>query len=676
MYKVEIYINSLRLDTFQDEAIKMTLSTQNVKDISKVFGDFTQSFTVPATPNNNGIFKHYYNVDIATGFTAAQRADSFIEINNNLFRSGTFELEGIQMRNNEPYAYKGSFYSKNTSLKDLFGEDTLNDLDLSAQDHTYSDTNIEAGLNGFVSGTGDAIIYPLITPRTNWFYDSTSGDTTEGNLAVNGDTSPSHGCFYYDLKPAIKVKKIVDAIATKYGVTFNSDFFSGVNFPLLYMWCHRRAGYMFKDQPVGTSGTRIVFNNTTVTNTNWTESEGKYRQPSNLNPAVAGIKFVIGGTSSVAAKIHLNKDGKFLSSVDVGTTVSATFRIAEKGSYTFSIASADDAAGQVVLTNATINVISTSRSGHRGTPVNVTRVTANNTGTQTITQNLVVADQMPEQKVADFFSGLIKLFNLVVVPTGETSFDIEPLDDWYGEGSTIDITEFVDISEVSIDKPQLYRNIEFKYNESQSILEEEFRLQNDRGYGDVDIDFTFDGGEFKVEAPFDHQMYERLTDANGSSQTTLSIGRSITRELEPYIGKPLLFFAPSVITGLSSGNKYYYVQMDGTSVEKDAFHFVSNTNDATTANVSLTLNFGTEIDSYHLTSFGTGLFSEFYADFITDLYSTSRRIYKYKAILPFGLLLRLKNNDKLTIMDRNYIINSIDVNLTTGEANLELLNDV
>ena len=156
---------------------------------------------------------------------------------------------------------------------------------------------------------------------------------------------------------------------------------------------------------------------------------------------------------------------------------------------------------------------------------------------------------MPEQKVADFFSGLIKLFNLVVVPTGETSFDIEPLDDWYGEGSTIDITEFVDISEVNIDKPQLYRNIEFKYNESQSILEEEFRLQNDRGYGDVDIDFTFDGGEFKIEAPFDHQMYERLTDANGSSQTTLSIGRSITRELEPYIGKPLLFFAPSVISG-------------------------------------------------------------------------------------------------------------------------------
>jgi len=678
MYKVELYISDQRVDTFKDEAIKITLSTQNVKDISKVFGDFTQSFTLPASPNNNGVFKHYYNVDIATSFTGGQRVDSFIEINNNVFRVGTFELEGVQIKDNEPYAYKGSFYSKNTSLKDLFGEDTLNDLDLSSQDHTYTDTNIEAGLNGFVSGTGDAVIYPLITPRTNWFYDSTSGDTTEGNLAVNGDTSPSHGCFYYDLKPAIKVKKIVDAIATKYGVTFNSDFFSGVNFPILYMWCHRRAGYMFKDQPIGTSGTRIVFNNTSVDTTGgkWNLSEGQFTQSNNIRPGSQIIKITIGGTSSVAAKIHLNKDGKVVSSIDVGTTVLASFNITQKGAYTFSIASGGDAAGQVVLTNATINVVSTVRSGHRATPVSTTKVTANNTASQTITQTIVMADQMPEQKVSEFFGGLVKLFNLVVVPTGNTTFDIEPLDDWYGEGATIDITKHIDTQEISIDKPKLYKRIEYKYNEAESILEEEFRLQNDRGYGDLKADFTFDGGEFKIEAPFDHQIYERLTDANGATQTDLSIGRSITRELEPSIGKPLLFFAPSVITGLSSGSKYYYVQMDGTSVEKDAFHFVSNTNDATTANVSLTLNFGTEVDSYHLTSFDSGLFSEFWADYITDLYSANRRIWKYKAIFPLGLLLRLKNNDKLTILDKNYIINSIEMNLTTGEANLELLNDV
>ena len=677
MYKVELYISDQRVDTFKDEAIKITLSTQNVKDISKVFGDFTQSFTLPASPNNNGVFKHYYNVDIATSFTGGQRVDSFIEINNNVFRVGTFELEGVQIKDNEPYAYKGSFYSKNTSLKDLFGEDTLNDLDLSAQDHTYTDTNIEAGLNGFVSGTGDAVIYPLITPRTNWFYDSTSGDTTEGNLAVNGDTSPSHGCFYYDLKPAIKVKKIVDAIATKYGVTFNSDFFGGTNFGMLYMWAHRRAGYMFKDQPFGQSATILQFDTTTTDNTGgqWNLSTNTYTLPNNLLASSAFDEITIGGTSSASAKVQLFRDGVFVSSVDVGTTISAQFSITSAGAYTIRVASADDAAGSINISSATISVKEFRRSGPSFS--SITTLQASNSGSaQSITQTLVMADQMPEQKVSEFLGGLVKLFNLVVVPTGNTTFDIEPLDDWYGEGTTIDITKHIDTQEISIDKPKLYKRIEYKYNEAKSILEEEFKLQNDRGYGDLKADFTFDGGEFKIEAPFDHQIYERLTDANGATQTALSIGRSITRELSPSIGKPLLFFAPSVITGLASGSKYYYIQMDGTSVEKDAFHFVSNTNNATAASVTLTLNFGNETDSYHLQSFELGLFNTFWSDYITDLYSANRRIWKYKAIFPLGLLLRLKNNDKLTILDKNYIINSIEMNLTTGEANLELLNDV
>ena len=681
MYKVDLYISDQRLDTFKDEAINITLSTQNVQDISKVFGDFTQSFTLPASPNNNGVFKHYYNVDIATSFTGGQRVDSFIEINNNVFKVGTFELEGVQIKDNEPYAYKGSFYSKNTSLKDLFGEDTLNDLDLSSQNHTYTDTNIEAGLNSFVSGTGDAVIYPLITPRTNWFYNSHSSNVDEGNLAVNSNTSTSHGCFYYDLKPAIKVKKIVDAIATKYGVTFNSDFFGTTNFGMLYMWAHRRAGYMFKDQPFGQSATVLEFNTTTTDNTSsgtdWTLSTNTFTISSALEE-FQHIDINFSYTGSVASKAQLFRDGIFVSSLNQGTSASGRFSVTSLGDYTIRVASADDAAGSVTISSAAIDIdLQTYPSLDPSAPSFTTHlVVANNSASQTITQTLVMADQMPEQKVSDFLGGLVKLFNLVVVPTGDTTFDIEPLDDWYGEGATIDITKHIDTKEINIEKPKLYKRIEYKYNEAKSILEEEFRLQNDRGYGDLKADFTFDGGEFKIEAPFDHQIYERLTDANGAAQTDLSIGRSITRELSPSIGQPLLFFAPTVVTGLASGSKYYYIQMDGTSVEKDAFHFVSNVNSITPANVTQTLNFGNEVDSYHLQSFEVGLFNNFWLDYITDLYSANRRIWKYKAIFPLSLLLRLKNNDKLTIIDKNYIINSIQMNLTTGEATLELLNDV
>jgi hypothetical protein len=46
MNKVDLYVNGFRLDLFDDEEITINLSVQNVQDISKVFTDFTQGFTV------------------------------------------------------------------------------------------------------------------------------------------------------------------------------------------------------------------------------------------------------------------------------------------------------------------------------------------------------------------------------------------------------------------------------------------------------------------------------------------------------------------------------------------------------------------------------------------------------------------------------------------------------
>ena len=58
MQRVQVYIGSERLELFKDETISITQSIQNIKDISKVFTSFTQTFSVPASPNNNKIFKH------------------------------------------------------------------------------------------------------------------------------------------------------------------------------------------------------------------------------------------------------------------------------------------------------------------------------------------------------------------------------------------------------------------------------------------------------------------------------------------------------------------------------------------------------------------------------------------------------------------------------------------
>ena len=294
---------------------------------------------------------------------------------------------------------------------------------------------------------------------------------------------------------------------------------------------------------------------------------------------------------------------------------------------------------------------------------------------QSITSEVVVADQMPEQKVSDFIGSLVRAFNLVVVPTAPSTYDIETLDDWYSEGTTREISEYVDTEEVSIKKAPLYRRINFSYNETEAILGEEYRLQNDIGYGDLRADFAFDGEEFEVKVGFDHMLFERLSNQNGGALTTIGVGKSITREIEPYIGSPLIFYVPAALRGT---NTFAYIPMgtNPTEQSKTDFWLVSNLNSDVASSVTKTLNFGTEVDPYLLQGFSTGLYDTYWKDYITDLYDVSRRVFTFKAQLPLGIMVQLKNNDKLTILERNYIINSVKLNLTTGEASLELLNDV
>ena len=84
MIVVGIYIKNLftlqydRVELFNDEKISVTSSIQNINDIGKTYTDFSQTFTVPATKNNNKIFKHWYENSLDTQFDVLKKEDSYI----------------------------------------------------------------------------------------------------------------------------------------------------------------------------------------------------------------------------------------------------------------------------------------------------------------------------------------------------------------------------------------------------------------------------------------------------------------------------------------------------------------------------------------------------------------------------------------------------------------------
>lgn len=98
MQTVQLYIEGTRVDLFKDENINLTQTIQNVRDIEKVFTDFSKSFTVPASRTNNKLFKHYYNYDVVGGFDARKKVDGNLELNHVPFTEGKIKLEGVSLK--------------------------------------------------------------------------------------------------------------------------------------------------------------------------------------------------------------------------------------------------------------------------------------------------------------------------------------------------------------------------------------------------------------------------------------------------------------------------------------------------------------------------------------------------------------------------------------------------
>ena len=53
MRSVQVYVEGMRLELFQDENITVNSSQQNINDIASVMTDYSQTFNIPASNNNN-----------------------------------------------------------------------------------------------------------------------------------------------------------------------------------------------------------------------------------------------------------------------------------------------------------------------------------------------------------------------------------------------------------------------------------------------------------------------------------------------------------------------------------------------------------------------------------------------------------------------------------------------
>lgn len=689
--ELQLYIQDTRVDLFKDETVSLTDTIQNVRDIAKIFTTFTKTFTLPASSTNNKLFKHYYNFDILdttltkSAFDARKKVTARIELNHIPFKEGKIKLEGVDMKSNQPSAYRVTFFGNTVDLKDIIGEDKLNVLtSLNSLNKDFDAANIETYLKA--NPASNDIIVPLITHTQRLFYNSSTHINGSGNLYYHtGSGNNLHGVKWNELKYAIRVHNIIEAIQTQYNLTFSSDFFtetSNDQYSKLFMWLHRKKGVVETGDQIANFPSIVDGWSTGVGSSGYTQMVTTSTLRVSEDAETFGTAFAITLLSPTGTyDLLIEKDGVSYYSEN-GISASKTINlyslnggVVEAGDYTVTI---------TVTSAVTFTFINWSiTTDEFGTVI----TDQFNTGSYTAaaTFEFVITSQIPEMKVIDFLSGLFKMFNLTAFVNNAGTIIVKTLDSYYSGGTTYDITEYVDIDSSQVNVALPFKEIQFGYEDTDSFFAAIHNqlFNKEWGTSDYNNNEALDGGLYKVELPFGHMKFERLVDIADSSTTSIQWGWSADDNQDSYIGKPILFYpiynaiedngvteSISMITVFNADGTFNnHIEITGSiNMPSNSVAFASGTS---TANI----NFFNELNEYTGDDTFTGtLFQNFYSTYISQVFDSKNRLSKIKARLPMNILLNYSLADKFRISGTEYKINSITTNLTTGEADIELLN--
>jgi hypothetical protein len=715
MSAYQLYINNQRVEIFDDESVSLTQAIQDVRDISKVFTDFSKPFRLPASKENNKIFKHYYRFNLATGtaFDARKKVSARIELNTIPFREGKLKLDGVDMENNIPKAYKVTFFGNTVTLKDVLKEDQINTLNwLNNFNTTYSAGDVFSLLtdeDGIGSVTVDdlgtsttyerAVICPLISNSARPYYDTsiavpyTNSDGSDnyelgGNIGPTESSTPPatgfttddiHGMYFEDLTYAIRVHLIVRAIQNQYSsIRFSDDFFDLVQGPEayreLYMLCQNTEGRQFEDMGVALKQISGFSTATALNGKLIVQNNVIYVQGLAQNDFITGVfSFETEtGYPTFTAKVKRGGEEEYTKTFTGGTNTLGSFTVfmynASQG-YTLEVET------QTAFVFKNITFQATDAAGNQST---------HQIGTVDISlsKEFIITEHLPDLKIIDFLTGLFKMFNLTAFEQ-DGIIHVKTLEQYYSSGSIRDITEYVDPTSIQVDTALPYEEIEFKYRSTGSKLAKKHTTISSSAWGALKYssneNLDSNNEKFVVEAPFEHLKFEKLYNTASSTyvDTGIQVGWLANENGEPYFKDAVLFIP--IFNKLTTGYTLRFLRAKDTvgGIEDITEYWMpSNSVSLSPTQNTQNLHFNLEINEY---SEGTGftdtLFKRYYQFYIAPLFNRSKRKTTINARLPKKFILNYTLADTIQIKDEYYKINNITTNLLTGQSSLELLNE-
>jgi hypothetical protein len=588
----QLVANGETLDIFKDEQILLSDNVTGLFDLGIVPADFTRQITLPGTKKNNAFFEHVYDISIVSPeiFATNTKVECYLDFGGFYLAQGYLQLNQVNVIANKFIdSYEVSIYGSVSSFAREVSRTFLTDMtaSLSQYNHTASYNNITASWNNELFN-GD-IIYPFAEYGQKIIYQST------GN--TNGIDSESGSLFVQDYKPAIRIKKVWDAIFNQYGYTYSGSFWQQPFLDNIYMVCNNQLRYpIFEEENLETYGqfrigpasgsTDIIMSDnveqflpyyTIFSNPDSNMSEtlaysieypSKMRGTIELNLEVSKSA---AGNGVPEFELILRSGGPFSPGWDIGflqgtdltviplTSINTFFTDVREGYISQGLNTATQKYTLAAEWNTPYLLAGTYRfylkyksvggnnfivkldpDGSLKSSLSVTKL--GNLGEGWV---MNIGDNMPFGtrgiKQIDFITGIQKKFNLVMYPSkvNRNEFIVETFNQWYNKGQVWDFNKYINLDkklEVIPANNLAVNELNFGDTLDQDYISQQFSKLANREYGKtyyVDTENFFSQGNFEVKTAFASSPITYLSGTGVSGSQVLASNLQLSVDQYP-----------------------------------------------------------------------------------------------------------------------------------------------
>lgn len=510
--RTQIFVEGFELDLTDDIACEISYVIDDVKDFGSKNTSYSKTIVIQGSQKNNKIFNHISELgrfiaienvntqapNVNENYTAANGSNCIILVDNiQIFKGKLRVMEVVKYAHHVEYECAvfgelGGFYyelskgissgTDNTSV----GSKLLEHINFTDLDHFWNWTNINTSWNNRNTNPGVGYFYPLIN------YGKVDGTAL-------------HDFHDQALRPAIYVKEYINRIFDLSGYTFdcsffNTDFFKRLVIPnnsdvlkayVNILLNNTATSGIVNNPSVGTS-VAFAFSSNLRNFTTYGTNEFQYTGASTVSSGIFNIKldFVL-QLDDTSAEFWLYKNGvqyRFLGNRTSNAGFITTEYITWNFNFTDTISTNDVYSIRVIKT-AGLYMRVTVNNFTWSIQTQVKQLATAIFNTDKLNMSAVVPQNV---KITDFFTSLLKMFNLYVIEDKfiAKKLIITPYIDFY-LNENIDWSNKMDRNSEARLKPMGELNarvFNFKFKEDDSYWNKVYKDKFNEGY----MDFTYD----------------------------------------------------------------------------------------------------------------------------------------------------------------------------------------